>query len=208
MSDVDNLLNAEQLALAKDQEIERILGCCQWDYFDLLEIDPNEQDIPLKVKKTFRRKTLLVHPDKVSNKKAPVAFDRIKRAERVLSVNPETTSESDKPLLVERERLLAIYKDASTRADQKNKKQIVKLVEEILNDEIKLEQIEKDFERRQEANKIEELNKIRKERELKKKLESKWEDDRDVRVLNWRKYTSKVEKKNTKSKKVKKKVLA
>ena len=46
-----------------------------------------------------------------------------------------------------------------------------------------------------------ELKKVQQERELKKKLANKWEDERDIRVNNWRSYTNKIEKPKSKSKK-------
>ncbi|CAH2354901.1 hypothetical protein CLIB1423_19S02190 [[Candida] railenensis] len=218
---VDSILNAEQSALNKDHEIDRILSTCRWDYFAILEIDPLKlgqddfyDELANKVKRSYRKKTLSVHPDKVSNPKAPQAFEKLKRAELVLnSSNNNSDSSEDvdnaetKSLVNEKERLIAIYKDANETIGRKTESvsqvEVQSLVAKILEEELRSENIEKEFEQRQEAQKMKELAKIRKERELKKKMESKWEDDRDVRVKNWRDYSSKVEKKKKKVKKSK-----
>ena len=113
----------------------------------------------------------------------------------------------------EKKRLLAIYNDAENRLlrskkiiqgdtySEENYKQILQIVTEILNEEIKQEEIERNFQQQQEAKKMAELKKVQQERELKKKLANKWEDERDIRVNNWRSYTNKIEKPKSKSKK-------
>jgi len=223
MSDeLDRVLSAEELALSKDREIERVLDCCPWDYYSILGINPLKKDDQLQnqIKRTYRKKTLLIHPDKVSNPKAPHAFDRLKKAELVLSFEvPENESEieslddASKLYINEKKRLLAIYSDAENRLLRSKKIQqgdnyseedyhrILALVTEILNDEIKLEEVEKNFQQQQEAKKMADLKRVQQERELKKKLATKWEDERDIRVNNWRSYTNKVQKPNSKKKK-------
>ncbi len=183
---VDNILNVEQQALARDREISRILACCSHDYFALLDIDPLA-DWESAVKRAYRKKTLLVHPDKVAHPQAPAAFDRIKRAESVLSDGG-----------AELERLLAIYQDA--RAVAAGMEGVRAEVARILETEIKNDSVERDFEQRQEARRAEEATKARAVREARKQRELQWEDDRDERVKNWRQYTLKVTKKKRKNK--------
>lgn len=230
MSDeLDKVLSAEELALTKDKEIERVLNCCQWDYFSILQINPLKEDDNLQnqIKKTYRRKTLLIHPDKVANPKAPLAFDRLKKAELVLSFDiPENESasqdERSKSLISEKRRLLAIYQDAENQilnskkipkdesSDDEHYQQLLLKVSEILNEEIRLDEVEKNFQQQQEAKRLAEIKKAQQERELKKKLASQWEDERDVRVNNWRSYTNKIDKpkKRNKAGKHKKNLLA
>ena len=183
---VDNILNVEQQALARDREISRILACCSHDYFALLDIDPLA-DWEGAVKRAYRKKTLLVHPDKGSHPQAPAAFDRIKRAESVLSEGG-----------AEVERLLAIYQDARTVAT--GLEGVRAEVARILETEIKNDSVERDFEQRQEARRAEEATKARAAREARKQRELQWEGDRDERVKNWRQYTLKVAKKKKKNK--------
>lgn len=219
---LDRILLAEELTLFKDGEIERVLNCCEQDHFSILEINPLVEPTTLqtRIKKIFRKKTLLLHPDKVSNVKAPMAFDRLKKSEIVLSViipedenkiselDDETTS-----LVNEKQNLINIYKSIQDKSGEpiidsfnhETNKQIRIKVSNILKDQIKQEEVDKKYQQRQEQQKQQEIKDLQLKRELKKNLENKWEDDRDIRVNNWRKYTNKVQKKKKSSKK---KVLA
>lgn len=234
MSDeLDKVLSAEELALIKDKEIYRVLDCCEWDYYSILEINPlhDIHNLQNHIKKTYRKKTLLIHPDKVSNPKAPQAFDRLKKAELVLSfeipeneTELESQDERSKALIQEKKRLIAIYEDAAKQLEESGKirtnkpygdsdyQQILSKVSEILQEEIQQDQIERNFQQHQEAKKMAEIKKTQQERALKKKLASQWEDERGVRVNNWRSYTKKVDKPKLKKPKkngtTKKKVLA
>ncbi|KAK6458895.1 uncharacterized protein RJT20DRAFT_124005 [Scheffersomyces xylosifermentans] len=214
--DIERLLSSEESSLGKDNEISRILACCEWDYFAVLDIDPKEHEVenlPNVVKKVYRRKTLLIHPDKTTNSDAPAAFDRLKKAELVLGVPLSSNSEntSDKALVEDKKRLIDIYRD--WQKDPGLELDVVrKNVAIILNDEIKQENIEKLYKQRQEASRMAEIKRVQEERAAKKRMESKWEDERDVRVSNWREYANRVEKKGNKKKNKKgvgkKKVLA
>ena len=66
----------------KDSEIDRILKAFKLDAYAVLDLKPGvpESDI----KKCYRVKSLLIHPDKTSNPQAPDAFDRLKKAQTVL----------------------------------------------------------------------------------------------------------------------------
>lgn len=215
--DLDRILKAEETQLTRDKEIDRILAGNEYDYFGLLMINPlgmeNEEMLKL-VKNIYRRKALLIHPDKTTNPLAPTAFNRLKKAEQVLS----TTEESEnKVLFQEKERLVAIYNDVNQENEiiadwtDGTNRQIRAKVEKILQQEMKQQEIEKMYQQRQDQQRDEEVKSALTQRGIKKKLEAKWEDDRDERVQSWRNYSSKVEKKKDKSKtklKKKKKVLA
>lgn len=225
-SDLDRILASEVLALAKDEEIERVLNCCEQDHFAIFELNPlvELKSIDVNVKKLYRKKTLLLHPDKTQNIQAPKAFDRLKKSEMILSqVIPESNDvnnldEDTSKRINEKQNLINIYKGVLDELmkpivdyfyDETNQL-IREKVAVILNEQIKDKEVEMKFQQRQEANKREELKKIQKERELKKQMASKWEDERDIRVNNWRNYSNKVEKKKKKKplSKTKKKLLA
>ena len=209
--DLDRILALEESALNKNKEIERILQCCQFDYFNILEINPlsvaNIDELPLMIKKLYRKKSLLIHPDKTDNPNASDAFDRLKKAERILSAN-----ESDDELWKEKNRLLAIYQasynkqnlDKSLSFNDIQNQTIRTKVEEILQDEINHEELQRLVHQTTETRKHELQERIKRERELKKKMENQWEDERDNRVKNWRGYVNKVEKKNNNKNKKKK----
>lgn len=225
MDDFEKYLSEKELIVKKDSEIERILKCNEWDYIDILEINPfkDTENLEQNAKRTYRKKTLLIHPDKVSNPQAPLAFDRLKKSEQVLCAEvtkvESLDNDTEKSLAQEKRRLLEAYKEAKTRVlnrndlpediSDKDLEEIKHQVHMLLDAVFKEEEIEKGFQRDQDMKKRNEELRIRKEREMKKKIESKWEDDRDERVQNWRSYVNKVEKKkHHKKQNLKKKVLA
>lgn len=195
-TELEKVLYLEEAGLNKDNEIQRILDVYEKDYFavldiaveDVLNISPEE--LLKSVKKVYRKKTLLIHPDKTTNPSAPVAFARLKKAELILS----TPLDNEDDTKTEKKRLLDIYQACKSAAD------IRKEVSKILKSEIKQDEIEVLYQQRQDAQRFAEMKKQRQEAELKKKLESTWEDARDVRVQNWREYTGKVQKKKKKTK--------
>lgn len=215
MSDLDNILRLQEADIARDKEVDRILQVNPGDYFAILQINPlyEPENLASQVKRLFRKKSLLIHPDKVKHADAPKAFDALKQAELVLgSADEETVDDETKRRIRAKETLLDIYKQVSVGLnasivadfDDKANVEIREKVELVLESQTKQEEVERLFNQRQEANKNEELKNAAKDRQLRKQWESKWEDDRDARVQLWRTYVNKVDKK----KKPKRKVLA
>ncbi|CUM65569.1 uncharacterized protein PRCAT00003215001 [Priceomyces carsonii] len=223
LSELDKVLTKEELELARENEITRILECHAEDFFSILEINPLEIDVNAlqnETKKKFRRTSLLIHPDKTSNPRAPLAFDRLKKSEQVLSTPyPLSKAEEDqldtnaKTLASDKSRLLDIYhaarkqiEDTSTSLEHRDTEGILlrNKVSQILTNEQRGAEIERNFQQRQLAQQRAESKKLEEEKKILKKLETQWEDDRDKRVSNWRKYANKVEKKRPKKKNSKK----
>lgn len=97
---IDSILQQEDKEHSRDVEIERILGAFQLDAYSVLALQPGcNTEV---IKQTYRKKSLLIHPDKTKNTRAPDAFDKLKKAEKVL--------QDDKS----RERLDSVYADART----------------------------------------------------------------------------------------------
>lgn len=216
MTDLDNVLRSLESEIGRDAEIKRILQCCPKDYFAIIQINPLNgiDDLAQQLKRVYRRKSLLIHPDKTKNEDAPTAFALLKKAEQILSLdeNEEQTDDDLKAKTAEKKALLGIYKEIDERlqlpiqaefehADNVNIREKVRLV---LESHQKNQEIEKSFAQRQDEQKREALKTAAKERELKKSWESRWEQDRGDRVKLWRNFTAKVEK----PKKKKKKLLA
>ncbi|KAK6463114.1 hypothetical protein DFJ63DRAFT_334672 [Scheffersomyces coipomensis] len=225
--DIDRLLSLEESQLSKDQEIARILACDAYDYFAILNLNPflyENEDAKLLnvVKRTYRRRSLLIHPDKTSNPDAPIAFDKFKKAESILSINLNENVDdiidiAFKNKITEKKRLIDIYKECKKRLrlsddeiDTSSLEKVRKEVSSILEEEVEAEEREKLYQQHKEAAKLSEETRRIDERQLKREMENKWENDRDTRVKSWRSYTNKVEKKNLKKKKkiTKPKVLA
>lgn len=201
MSDVEALLRAQESALARDAEISRILACCPSDYFALLEINPlhDLDSIASRIKKVYRKKSLLIHPDKVKHADAPKAFDLLKKAELRLS-DPDETAEKDALLEVYKEVAQGLNAQIVDKYDAPDNVSIREKVALVLQGHAKLQEIEQQYNQRQEVQRQEEVKNAAKDRELKRSWESRWERDRDDRVKLWRSFTSKVEKKKKKKK--------
>lgn len=210
---VDNILRLQEADVARDQEIDRIVALNAKDYFAILQINPL-RDFDGLVKKIYRKKSLLIHPDKVKHPQAANAFDALKKAHLVLTTDEDGDEEDEeaKKRLHEKTSLIDIYKQvsvglkASLHEDFEHpvNVEIREKVSLVLDSHAKLEEVERMYNQRQEATRNEELKNAAKERQLRKQWESRWEDDRDSRVKLWRTYVNKVDKK----KKPKKKLLA
>lgn len=68
----------------KHMEIERVLGSFKLDPFAILELPYGEPDSN-QVKKQYRKKSLMIHPDKVKHERAEEAFNLLKKAESELN---------------------------------------------------------------------------------------------------------------------------
>lgn len=68
----------------KELEIERVMSCFKLDPFAILEL-PYSKPEPKAVKIAYRKKSLMIHPDKVKHEKAQDAFALLKKAESELS---------------------------------------------------------------------------------------------------------------------------
>ncbi|KAG6175874.1 hypothetical protein E4U36_008409 [Claviceps purpurea] len=66
----------------KDAEIDRILRAFRLDAYAVLDLLPGVPESDIKA--TYRKKSLLIHPDKTKNPQAPDAFDRLKKAQTEL----------------------------------------------------------------------------------------------------------------------------
>ncbi|KAI3404815.2 spf31 [Candida oxycetoniae] len=215
MSDeLQRILSIEESALNRNTEIDRILKCPDSDYFAVMEINPlaiSIEELVSLVKKIYRKKSLLIHPDKTDHPEASKAFDKLKKAEQVLSATGE---EDDK--YKEKHRLYSIYKAAAQSTttsdmsqnfdfyDETNVK-VRQKVDEILLDELNQLDLQKLAKQTEEMRKHDFQKQLNKERELKRQMEAKWEQDRDYRVNNWRKYSNKIEKKQKQKQKQKQK---
>ncbi|CEG67696.1 hypothetical protein CU097_010897 [Rhizopus azygosporus] len=68
----------------KKVEVERVLSCFKLDPFQILEL-PYAKPDPKAIKMAYRKKSLMIHPDKVDHERAQDAFDLLKKAESELT---------------------------------------------------------------------------------------------------------------------------
>lgn len=175
-----------QTLTEQDAEIERILSVFRLDAYAVLDLQPGVPDSDIK--KTYRMKSLLIHPDKTKNERAPDAFDRLKKAQT--------------ELLDEKARTRLDEHIADARTLLMREKKLTKDDEEVKSEEFAKEWREKtkwvimDNEKRRQrqmqAQLREEGRQQRKEeeemaaRKRKRESEAQWEKTRDSRIESWR----------------------
>ncbi|ODV86035.1 hypothetical protein CANARDRAFT_28084 [[Candida] arabinofermentans NRRL YB-2248] len=211
--ELDSTLKGQELELIKDKEIERILSTFKLDYYSILDVQPG---ISVKdITKLYRKKSLLIHPDKSTNPKASDAFDLLKKASKIL------TSSDDENDLKEKSKLDEIWSDSrrllikennwsndDERLKSSNFLKIWRLkVKELLVEEEFLKRLElkksQELESKKRLNEELELNQHQQE----KLARDKWETNRDERVNHWRDFNKKLDNKKTKKRKLASKVL-
>lgn len=154
--------------------------------YAVLDLQPGvpESDI----KKTYRSKSLLIHPDKTTNPKAPEAFDRLKKAQTVL-MDEKLRAEleehiSDARMLLMRERKLTAD-DEETRGAEFAKAWREKTTWVIMdNEKRKRRQMEAQMREEGRAQRKEEEEIA--ERKRKREHDDAWEKTRDSRINSWR----------------------
>lgn len=189
--DIDALLAKESSEHTRDTEIDRILNTFPLDAYSVLDLQPGVS--PGDIKNTYRKKSLLIHPDKTKNARAPDAFDRLKKAERALADDAARAALdaafTDARRILMRERRWTIHderlKSAEFLADWRDKTREVLVQTELRKRRLQKAQMEEEGRRKQQQE--QELEERRKRREQ----ERAWEDSRDTRVRQWRDFRKK-----------------
>ncbi|KAM0717454.1 hypothetical protein Q7P37_007306 [Cladosporium fusiforme] len=198
-------LERESKQFDKDSEIERILGAFRANAYDVLDLQPGVPDEDIK--KTYRKKSLLIHPDKTSNPRAPDAFDRLAGAHQALldetkrGILDEAIADARSLLIRERK----LTKDSEEVKDPdrefmtawKNKVKYVLADNEARR--ARQAQAAMRDEGRQQRKEEEELAAKKRKRDH----EQDWEKTRESRIGNWRDFQKKEDAKKTKKKKMK-----
>lgn len=169
-------------------EIERIKKAFRANYYEVLDLRPGvpEEDI----RRTYRKKSLLIHPDKTKNPNAQDAFDRLAKAY--------------KSLLDEKERAMLDQAIADARSILISERKLTKDSEEVKDPDVEfmkawhkktiwvLQEEEKDLARKRKAQMQEEGRQQRKdeeeleEKKRKREYEQQWEKTREGRIDSWR----------------------
>lgn len=192
---IDAALSFQELSVNRDKEIQRIITAFTLDPYEILQLDHEDAATlsSIQIKKQYRSKSLLIHPDKTTNPDASKAFNILKKAESNLQ-DVDYKSQIDE-----------IYNSTTSSSDPNSRYEQFKdiLIQQEFTKRLNLQ---KELQRQGELNKMqEELAELN---ELKKKFKKQWEDNQENRVKSWRSYTNKVVKKEKKKGTKKKKVLA
>lgn len=200
----------------KQLEIERVLQCFKLDPFAILEL-PYTKPEAKQLKMQYRKKSLMIHPDKVKHERAEEAFALLKKAESelqddarlkfLLSVIEEAKVEAlrenghkVKTQVVTNEDDDKTVLESATRVDAsqypflgtaEGRKAVQAKVKDILIDmELRRRrQLKRELEAEgAEKRKAEEEQQARKRKAEENK---RWEQSRDQRVSSWRDFQKK-----------------
>ncbi|ODV92355.1 hypothetical protein CANCADRAFT_85593 [Tortispora caseinolytica NRRL Y-17796] len=187
-ADIDALLSSEASDFEKQKEVRRILTQFELDYYAILDIVPGFDDS--KIKSLFRRKSLLVHPDKNPAEGAKEAFDRLNKAMEALKDNASVLSLES----IYKEGLMQLYNDGklSTTDYMKLSDPEVSLLRQVVG--LLLLEQEKSKAKKLKLQQKDELRKQMAEEELiksasaEKSFQEKWEQTRQQRMGSWRQF--------------------
>lgn len=206
--DIDAELMAAGKELDKDEEIDRIRAVFSLDAYAVLGLQPGvpESDI----KKVYRAKSLLIHPDKTKNPLAPDAFDRLKKAQSTL-LDEKLRAEldenvADARMLLMREKKLTAD-DEETRSEEFRKEWKEKTIWVIRENEMR-KQRQMKAQMREEGRQQKKEDEEAAERKRKREHDDAWEKSREQRIGSWRDFTQGKKPEPEGGKKKKKKVKA
>jgi DnaJ homolog subfamily C member 8 len=160
---------------------------CQYvSRYAVLDLQPGVPESDIKIQ--YRKRSLLIHPDKTKNPLAPDAFDRLKKAQTTL-LDEKSRTYLDECIADARRLLIREHKytlDAPELKTEEFKTEWQKKTIEVLVEEearkrrrVKAQMQEEGREKRKEEAEIE-------ERKRKRDAEQAWENTRDERIQSWR----------------------
>lgn len=186
--DALEVLESEAKEWDKDAEIDRILKAFRLDAYAVLGLKPGvpESDI----KNTYRKKSLLIHPDKTKNPLAPDAFDRLKKAQTELMDEKHRTNLdeaiADARMLIMRENKWTVDSPELKTADFDRQwadktKMVLIDNEQRRRRQMKAQMQEEGREQRKQDEEVD-------QRKRKRQHEEDWEKTRDQRIDSWRQF--------------------
>ncbi|KAL2761162.1 hypothetical protein ACRALDRAFT_1078405 [Sodiomyces alcalophilus JCM 7366] len=181
-------LEVEAREFDKDAEIDRILKAFRLDAYAVLDLQPGVPESDIKL--CYRKKSLLIHPDKTKNPRAPDAFDRLKKAQVELmdEKHRERLDEAiaDARMLLIRENKWTVDSE-ELKTPEFAKKWREKTREVLIDNEHRRRRQLKgqlQEEGREQRKQDEELD----QRKRKRQHEQDWEATRDQRIDSWRQF--------------------
>lgn len=175
--------------------------------YAVLDLQPGvpESDIRLQ----YKKKSLLIHPDKTSNPAAPDAFDRLKKAQMTL-LDEKARAHLDECIADARRLLIREHKytldSPELKTEEFKREWRQKTVEVLIEEEarrrrqLKAKMQEEGREKRKEEEEME-------ARRRKKEAEKAWEKTRESRIESWRDWQRGIAKKKEEGEKKKKKKM-
>ncbi|KAH6635277.1 hypothetical protein B0J18DRAFT_418364 [Chaetomium sp. MPI-SDFR-AT-0129] len=186
--DALEVLESEAKEWEKDAEIDRILKAFRLDAYAVLGLKPGVPESDIKI--TYRKKSLLIHPDKTKNPLAPDAFDRLKKAQTELmdEKHRATLDEAiaDARMLLMRENKWNVD-SPELKTDDFERRWVDKTKFVLIENEhrrrrqMKAQMQEEGREQRRQDEEVE-------QRRKKRQHEEDWEATRDQRISSWRQF--------------------
>ncbi|KAI1103120.1 DnaJ-domain-containing protein [Jackrogersella minutella] len=186
--DALDALESESKEFDKDAEIDRILKAFRLDAYAVLDLNPGVPESDIKM--TYRKKSLLIHPDKTKNPLAPDAFDRLKKAQTELmdEKHRERLDEAiaDARMLLIRDNKWTVD-SPELKTEEFAKTWRDKTREVLIDNEMRRKRQMKaqmQEEGREQRRADEEID----QRKRKRQHEQDWESTRDQRIDSWRQF--------------------
>ncbi|KAL8280196.1 hypothetical protein RQP46_007526 [Phenoliferia psychrophenolica] len=197
-AEIDRILNSEASLLNREQEVMRVIGAFKLNPYEVLELNwmPSATVTESDIHKNYRKKSLLIHPDKLKHDRGIEAFDLLKKAETELLI-PEKRKALDETIgdarmLVLRElglvRTLPDDDENLVKLKPDLKERVrVKTKEILIDDELRRRRVMKMtmIAEGAEAKRVEDSIEKRKR---KVEDDKRWEDTREDRVTDWRSF--------------------
>ena len=174
---------------SQDREIDRIMSSFILDPYSVLDIQPGVP--PEEIKKVFRKKSLLIHPDKTKNPRASDAFDRLKKAEGEL-MDDKKRGSLDNLIAAARKAVISEQKLDENSDYIKGDRFWIDVREMtkkfLIDDELRRRRAKK-LQMEQEGRERKEAEDAATEAKRKREAEKEWEATRESRIDNWRNFS-------------------
>ncbi|KAM0791905.1 hypothetical protein ACM66B_004159 [Microbotryomycetes sp. NB124-2] len=208
--ELERILNQEASQVTREAEVMRVLKAFKMNPYEILELNwmPNAGVTEADIQKSYRKRSLLIHPDKLQHPRGIEAFDLLKKASGEL-LDADKRKALDETLQDARMLVLrgeGLPRDTPDNHDEvkslKNpdfKERVRQKAKEIIIDEelrrrrvTKMTMIAEGAEAKRQEDAI---------AERKRKIEEKqrWEDTREDRVSDWRSFQKGPQKKKKKT---------
>lgn len=156
----------------------------------MLELLPGVPDSDIK--KRYRERSLLIHPDKCKHPQAPTAFDRLKNAQETLldekqrALLDEAISDA-RMLLIRQHKWSMDVADDELRTEEGQQEWRDKTREVLVEEELRRRR-QRDAQFREEGRQKRKEEEEADERKRKREWDQAWEATRDDRVDSWREF--------------------
>jgi len=158
------------------------------DAYSVLDLQPGVPDSDII--KCYRKKSLLIHPDKTTNPRAPDAFDRLKKAQGELldEKHRERLDESiaDARMLLMREKEWTADTHGEELQSEEFKVEWREKTKWVLMDNEKRLQRQRNAQMQEEGRQQKKEEEALEARKRKREHEQKWEATREQRIGSWR----------------------